>query len=49
MRAVLRECGIVPGILTYRNENAPFQIYWKFHHQKLKVSDKNADIFIFLL
>ena len=21
------------------------QIFWKFHHQKLKVSDKNSDIF----
>ena len=23
----------------------PIQIYWKFHNQKLKVSDKNSDIF----
>ena len=27
-------------------ENTPIQIYWKFHHQKLKtISDKNSDIF----
>ena len=26
-------------------ENTPIQIYWKFHHQKTKFSDKNADIF----
>ena len=23
----------------------PIQIFWKFHHQKLKVSDKNSDFF----
>ena len=23
----------------------PVQIYWNFHNQKLKVSDKNSDIF----
>ena len=22
----------------------PIQIYWKFHHQKLKISDKNSNI-----
>ena len=27
------------------NENMPIQIYWKFHHQNWKVSDKNSDIF----
>ena len=26
-------------------ENTPIQIYWKFHHPKLKVSDKNSDMF----
>ena len=26
-------------------ENTPIQIYRKFHHYKLKVSDKNSDIF----
>ena len=26
-------------------ENTPIQIYRKFHHQKLKGSDKNSDIF----
>ena len=26
-------------------ENTPIQIYWKFHYQKLKVSDKNSDVF----
>ena len=26
-------------------ENTPIQIYWKFHLQKLKVSDKNPDSF----
>ena len=25
-------------------ENTPIQIYWKFPHKKLKVSDKNSDI-----
>ena len=26
-------------------DTTPIQIYWKLHHQKLKVSDKNSDIF----
>ena len=26
-------------------ENTPFEIYWKFHHQKLKVFRQNSDIF----
>ena len=26
-------------------ENTPIQIYWKFHHQNWKFSDKNCDIF----
>ena len=26
-------------------ENTPIQIYWKFHHQNWKFSDKNSDIF----
>ena len=26
-------------------ENKPIQIYWKFYHQKWKLSDKNSDIF----
>ena len=26
-------------------ENTPIQIYWKFHHQKLKILDKKTDIF----
>ena len=26
-------------------ENTPIQIYRKFHLQKLKISDKNSDIF----
>ena len=30
-------------------ENTPIQIYRKFYHQKLKVSDKIADIILFLL
>ena len=28
-----------------RYENMPIQMYRKFYHQKLKVSDKNSDIF----
>ena len=28
------------------NENTPIQIYRIFHHQKAKVSDKSADIYI---
>ena len=26
----------------YHYENMPIQIHWKFHHQKLKVLDKNS-------
>ena len=26
-------------------ENTPIQIYWKFHHQNWKISNKNSDIF----
>ena len=33
----------VVGLIHY--ENMPFQIYRKFHLQKLKISDKNSDIF----
>ena len=29
----------------FHYENMPIQIYCKFYHQKLKVSDKNSDIF----
>ena len=31
---------------TKHYENTPIQIYWKFHHQKLKVLDINFDIFL---
>ena len=30
---------------TVHYENTPIQIYWKFHHKKLKVFRKNSDIF----
>ena len=33
----------------YSQGITPIQIYWKFHHQNWKFSDKNSDIFIFLL
>ena len=29
----------------YHYENKPIQVYWKFYHQKMKISDKNSDIF----
>ena len=29
---------------SVHDENTPIQIYWKFHHQNLKVSDKKSDI-----
>ena len=38
---------IWPGLFysSEHYENTPIQIYWKFHHQNLKVfSDKNSDI-----
>ena len=31
--------------LTKHYENKPIQIYWKFYHQKKKISDKNSDFF----
>ena len=38
---------VICTICAYHYENMPIQIYWKFYHQKLKVSfsDKNSDIF----
>ena len=42
-------CVLQPVDLGLHYENMPIQIYWKLHHQKLKVLDKNSDIFIFLL
>ena len=32
-------------ITKTRYENKPIQIYWKFYHQKWKISDKNSYIF----
>ena len=29
----------------FHYESAPIQIYWKFHHQNWKFSNKNSDIF----
>ena len=30
---------------VFHYENTPIQIYWKFHHQQLKVFRQNSDIF----
>ena len=32
-------------VLLNHNKNTPIQIYCKFYHLKLKISDKNSDIF----
>ena len=42
--------GVAAADTTYADqsayyENTPIQIYWKFHHQNWKFSNKNSDIF----
>ena len=44
-RRLKRHFEIIPICLLTHYENRPIQTYWKFLHQKRKVSDINSDIF----
>ena len=45
LKELVRFLLIVYRLEKCHYENMPIQIYWKFYHQKMKISDKNSDIF----